>query len=323
VAAANCARSLHECMACPLQFAVGMMITKMMSTILVGALLASTAACKSKGESDPAPAAKASDVPAGKPAAAAPGPAAAAPGPAAPAAAPAAPATPFGPHDPRFNVAIAIPAATKAFGVPNMSVEPGDPAIDAAAYKQSLTTDNTGTFVSTDKLADGWEVRYQADNLTQSEIHRILGGAALRCSTSGDSQAVIELGRASCLGMHADGATIAVPFAVPADDHVLVMVDKQGLSVEAAGADDATTADAETQHNKAGLEVLRTDAIAGGFGVAYQAFNGGIEKQGLMYIAKLRTPIGGAAMMCSNWGPAKSAADALETLDACHGLRGL
>lgn len=284
-------------------------------TFLFMALLAPIAACKGGDKEAAAPKAA-------EPAATAPALAVATATAPAPAPDPTPSPSPSpGPHDARFNLAIAIPKAVDSFQVPGINVVAGDAGATAAAFKQSLTDDNLGTFVAEDKLADGWAVRYKDDGgIVRSAVSRTLAGAPRLCTTQGDAQADHDSGRAICLGMRADGASVVVPFAAGADPISLSIGDAM-ISISAADADSPTSADAATSNAKNGLKVLRSDPVAGGFAVAYQTFNGGIEAQGLIYRAAMRAKIGGVDLVCSDFAGAKSADAAVKTLDACRGLR--
>ena len=282
-----------------------------LSSILIVAALT---ACKSKSP-DGAAAKPAEAAPAVTPTpVAAPDPTPAAPTPTA-APAPAAPTAPAGP----LPLAMPVPASATSFSTDNVAGEHRDQASTVADFKQELT-DSGATFVSDEKLADGWAVRYRESDATiVTAVERTLGGAVWRCRSNGDDQAAHDRGHAACLAVSAAGGTLAVPFT-PTEDGVALNDGTTSLKASLATADSPATVEAATANATKGLKVLEQGAAPGGFAVAYQTWNGGIEAQGLIYRATVRAKLGAIDLVCEPWAGAKSAAAASAALTACKGL---
>ncbi|MCE9574221.1 MAG: hypothetical protein K8W52_13825 [Deltaproteobacteria bacterium] len=279
-----------------------------LSSILVAAALT---ACKSKAPDAAAKPAEAAAAPTPV-AAPAPAPAVAAP---TPAPAPAAPTAPAGP----LPLAMPVPASATSFSTDDVAGEHRDQASTVADFKQELT-DSGATFVSDEKLADGWAVRYRESDATiVTTAERTLGGAVWRCRSNGADQIAHDRGRAACLAVSASGGGLAVPFT-PTEDGVGLSDGTMNLKASLATADTAATVEAATADATKGLKVIEQGTAPGGFAVAYQTWNGGIEAQGLIYRATVRAKLGAIDLLCEPWAGAKSAAEATAAMNACKGL---
>ena len=235
--------------------------------------------------------------------------------PAATAAAPAA-AAPRG----SFDLALPVPAASPTFDVPGARGEPPEEGMTAASYKEMLASEESKV-AHEEKLEDGWAIQFKdSDGLVQTAAYRTIGGKALLCRTAGETQAQLDKGRATCLAIRADGANLLVPFAL-LEDSALVGVGSRSLEVARADESAPKSADEATANARTGLKILETKPVTGGFAVAYQTFNGGIEAQGLIYRAATRAKIGSVDVSCGAWGSPKTAEDAVAALQACTSLR--
>ncbi len=128
--------------------------------------------------------------------------------------------------DPRLDLALAAPAESRSIRVPGAHIRRDDAAALDAARKHIPSID--GTVVTASGAPIG--------------VLRQLAGQTWVCTFDASTADTRELGRATCLGLRAEGQTLVVPFALSADRNFIVVDAAHAtLSPEYAGDAQWTT----------------------------------------------------------------------------------
>lgn len=150
-------------------------------------------------------------------------------------------------------------------------------------------------------------------------VYRTIEGRRFLCSIPEGSE--LAAGVSSCKAIFGRGGTLFIPIVIPRDSSSVVSLMGEAVSLWLATEDDATSVEQETFNAKAGLSILRDLPQPNGFAVAYQTFNGGLESEGLIYRAIVRTERGGKDLICRSLS-AQNAESVVKALDVCVRLVG-
>jgi len=210
------------------------------------------------------------------------------------------------------NLAIHAPDSTKAMTVGD--VVRIESAPDLGAFKQQLA-DQDLKVTGDEKVAAGVLIRYvTSEGIKVAALHR---GGFVCSPASQDTQAAVDAAAAMCAGFSASPAGVVVPVTLQ-DEELTAEIDGLMLKISKAGEDDATEKAALERY--ADPKILKRVALAGGFGLAIDASNGGVASQGRMYSALARMKVGSLTVRCEPYAGTKTAADAVRILDTCAAL---
>jgi hypothetical protein len=214
-----------------------------------------------------------------------------------------------------FDLSFVVAATSEQVSAPGLNLEFKDVATLVEERAKFAESQDNGKIATIDKLADG-EV-WHSSGSKELTAYRKVGGRNVLCTMNDDEN--IETGLASCKAIVTSASGLLVPFQLPkGDDTVhIINIDDISLMIERAASDAAKNVDEETANAKNGLKILQQAKLDGGYAVAYQTFNGGIESQGLIYRAQARGKVGAADVVCSGSTSSKTPEKIIESLNAC------